>query len=56
MGKYSQCGSSYVQELKLKWPVLVYVEPNCAFTLTEIMMFVYFESVEDIHRSITVVL
>ena len=36
--------------------MLVYVEPNCAFTLTEIMMFVYFESFEDIHRSITVVL
>jgi len=36
--------------------VLLYIEPNCAFTLTEIMMFVYFESVEELRRSITVVL
>jgi hypothetical protein len=36
--------------------VLVYVEPNCVFSLTEIMMFVYFETVEDLHRSIIVVL
>ena len=35
--------------------MLVCVEPNCAFTLAEIMMFVYFEMVEDLHRSITVV-
>jgi len=35
--------------------MLVYVEPNCAFTLTEIMKFVYFESVEELHRSIRVV-
>ena len=36
--------------------MLVYVEPNCAFTLTEIMIFVYFESVEELHGNITMIL
>jgi len=39
--KYSQSGSNCVQELKVGWPVLVYVEPNRAFTLTEIDVCVF---------------
>jgi hypothetical protein len=32
--------------------VLESVEPNCALTVTEVMMFVYFEMFEDLYGSV----